>query len=97
MQGSSKPSARCKRVQDIGVWLQHFAVFVGVVSKSSPETVPGLMAYMIGIIRASQEYEGAAWAAYFMAFRRQTAASHQAERLGDDQLVTTYHLLHREG
>ena len=53
-----------KRVQDIGVWLQCFAVFVGVVAKISPEAVLGLMAYMISIIRASQGYEGAAWAAY---------------------------------
>lgn len=64
-----------KRVQEIGVWLQCFAVFVGVVAKSSPEAVPGLMAYMISIIRASQEYEGAAWAAYDAAFRRQAAAT----------------------
>ena len=34
------------RVQDIGVWLQCFAVFVGMVAKSSPEAVPGLMAYV---------------------------------------------------
>ena len=43
----------CKRVQDISVWLQCFAAFVGVVAKSSPDAVPGLMAYMISIIRAS--------------------------------------------
>ena len=68
-----------KRVQDIGVWLQCFAVFVGVVAKTSPEAVPGLMAYMIGVIRASQEYEGAAWAAYDAAFRRQAAATGQRD------------------
>ncbi len=32
-----------KRIQDINVWLQCFAVFVGVVAKSSPEAVPGMM------------------------------------------------------
>ena len=68
-----------KRVQDIGAWLQCFAVFVGVVAKSSPEAIPGLMAYMISIIRASQEYEGAAWAAYDTAFRRQAAATGQRD------------------
>lgn len=66
-----------KRVQDVGVWLQCFAVLVGVVANSSPEAVPGLMAYMVSIIRASQEYEGAAWTAYDAAFRRQAAATGQ--------------------
>ena len=68
-----------KRVQDIGAWLQCFAVFVGVVEKSSPEAVPRLMAYMISIISASQEHKGAAWAAYDMAFRRQAAATGQRD------------------
>ena len=64
-----------KRVQEIGVWLQCFAVFVGVVAKFVPEVVPGFMAYMVSIIRASQEYEGAAWVAYDAAFRWQAAAT----------------------
>ena len=45
----------CKQVQDIGAWLQCFAVFVGVVANSSPEAVPRLMAYMISIIRATSK------------------------------------------
>ncbi len=32
-----------KRIQDINVWLQCFAVFVGVMAKSFPEAVPGMM------------------------------------------------------
>ena len=68
-----------KWVQDIGAWLQCFEVFMGVVAKSSPEAVLGLMAYMISIIRASQEYEGAAWAAYDTAFRRQATATRQRD------------------
>ena len=43
---TAKSSRGRKRVQDIGVWLQCFAVFVGMVAKSSPEAVPGLMAYI---------------------------------------------------
>ncbi len=66
-------------MQDVDVWLQCFAVFVSVVSKDFPEAVPELMAYMGSIIRASQEYEGAAWAAYDAAFRRQAAAAGQRE------------------
>ena len=79
--GVKQPSrARgCKRVQDVSVWLQCFAAFIGLVAKSSPEAVPALMAYMISIIRASQEYEGSAWAAYDAAFRRQAAATGQRD------------------
>ena len=68
-----------KRVQDIEVWLQCYAVFVSVVARDSPETVPELMAYMVNIIRASQEYEGSAWSAYDAAFRRQAATTGHRE------------------
>ncbi len=33
------------------------------------------MAYMVGILKASAEYEGEAWAAYDVAYRRQAAAT----------------------
>ena len=56
------------------VWLQCFAVYVGVLGPRFPAEVPELMAYMISIVRASQEYEGSAWAAYDTAYRRQAAA-----------------------
>ena len=52
---------------------------MGVVAKSAPDAVPGLMAYMVNVIRASQEYEGAAWVAYDAAFRRQAAATGQRD------------------
>ena len=80
--GAGKQMSRAKgrkRVQEIAVWLQCFAVFVGVVAKFEPDVVPGLMAYMVSIIRASQEYEGAAWVAYDAAFRRQVAATGQRD------------------
>ncbi len=74
------------------MWLQCFAVFVGVVANYEPEVVPGLMAYMVSIIRASQEYEGAAWVAYDAAYRRQAAATGSKKWGG----VNTYHLFHGE-
>ena len=64
-----------KRVQDIHVWLQCYAVYVGVIATKSPECIPELMAYMICILRASQEYEGTACATYDLAFRRQAATT----------------------
>ena len=52
-----------KRALDLNVWLQCYAVYVGVLGPKYPHEVPELMAYMISIIRASQEFEGSAWAA----------------------------------
>ena len=72
--------ARAKnRVLDLTVWLQCFAVYVGVLGPQFPHEVPELMAYMIAIIRASQEYEGTSWAAYDTAYRRQAAARGQTD------------------
>ena len=64
-----------KRLNDISVWLQCFALYVGVLASSKPALVPDLMAYMISIIRASQEFEGSAWTVYDDAYRRQAAAA----------------------
>ena len=64
-----------KRLNDISVWLQCFALYVGVLASSKPALVPDLMAYMISIIRASQEFEGSAWTVYDDAYRCQAAAA----------------------
>ena len=42
--------AKKKVVQDIREWSQCFAVYVAVLAKKSPETVPDLMAYLLLII-----------------------------------------------
>ena len=57
----AKPADRTRaknRALDITVWLQCFSIYVGVLGPQSPLEVPELMAYMIAIVRASQEYEG---------------------------------------
>ena len=70
------PKSRArKRLNDINVWLQCFALYVGILASSKPALVPDLMAYMISIIRASQEFEGSAWMVYDDAYRRQAAAT----------------------
>lgn len=71
---ANKKRAR-KKVENINTWLQCYAAFVAVVATKSPEQVPELMAYMINIIKASQEFEGMAWATYDVAYRRQAAAT----------------------
>ena len=75
---SGKPVSRAKakkRLDDLDVWLQCFALYVAVLAPTKPALVPDLMAYMISIITASQEYEASAWVAYDDAYRRQAAAA----------------------
>ena len=75
---ASKPGARTrakKRVQEMTAWLQCFATYVGILGPAKPTLIPQLMAYMATIIRASQEFEGSAWAIYDDTYRRQAAAS----------------------
>ena len=50
-----------------------------MVAVKCPAQVPELMAYMIQIIRASQEYEGLAWFTYDEAYRRQAAVTQHRE------------------
>ena len=74
-KGEGKTTTKAKkRALELTVWLQCFALYVGVLAPRFPLEVPELMAYMIAIIRAAQEYEGPAWAAYDAAYRRQAAA-----------------------
>ena len=62
---NSIPRSRArKKLNDISVWLQCFALYVGVLASSKSALVPDLMAYMISIIRVSQEFEGSAWTVY---------------------------------
>ena len=73
---SSKPAAKArakKRALELNTWLQCFALYVGVLGLERPDCVPQLMAYLVTIIRASQEFEGTAWAVYDDHFRRQAA------------------------
>lgn len=64
-----------KRIKDINTCLQCYALFVSVVAQKSPQQVSELMSYTVDILRASQEYKGAAWAAYDAVYRHQTAAT----------------------
>ena len=64
-----------KRVQVINVWLHCYAIYVGVMATKSPKMIPELMAYMISILQASQEYEGLACVTYDAAYHQQATAT----------------------
>ena len=48
-----------------------FSTYVSVMSTVHPHAVPELLAYLIFILRASQDFGGVAWVTYNAAFRRQ--------------------------
>ena len=68
-----------KKVTDIVTWLECFAMYVGVMAGAHPKSVPELMAYMITILRTSQDFEDPAWITYDLAFRRQAAATNNRQ------------------
>lgn len=65
---------RRRPVTELIPWVQCFATYISVMSRRFPESVPELLAYMTGIIRASREY-GPAWTQYHSAFRRQAVST----------------------
>ena len=60
-QPSGQTGRQLRRRYRTIVWLQCYAMYVGVMATKSPDMVLELMAYMISIIRASQEYKGLPW------------------------------------
>ena len=55
------------------------ATLVTVLATRYPEKTPHFMAYFHTITRASHNFEGAAWASYDMAYRRQAANQHSLD------------------
>ena len=73
---STTALVHCKRpVTDILTWVQCFGVYVGILDKQFPDTVPELMSYMIAIIKASRDYEGLAWVNYYTLYCHRVAAT----------------------
>ena len=62
-------------VTNIFSWMQGYASLVGALATVYPAKVPELMAYQTTILRCYRDFEGAAWAQYDRAYRRQAALS----------------------
>ena len=71
-EGENKQVAprRGRQVTEIFTWVQCFCTYTSVLSGSSPVAVPELLAYLVTIIRVSQDYTGLAWVRYDSSFRR---------------------------
>ena len=70
-----KEKSKRPKVTDFHTWLQCFAMYAGVLGKHHPSAIPELMAYMVTISQASQDFDGLAWVRYDAAYRRWAAAS----------------------
>ena len=55
--------------------MQCFTTYVAILATKFPEAVPDLMAYMLSIIRAYQEYEHPQWRNYDEAFSDKAATT----------------------
>ena len=64
-------SRRRRAVTDIAIWIQCFATYISIMSTSHPGAVPELLAYLIFILRVSQNFGGVAWVTDDTAFQRQ--------------------------
>ena len=53
-----------RRIADIAMWVWCFILYTRVVAMDRPDRVPELLAYMDGIIRASQRFVWPSWVEY---------------------------------
>ena len=69
------PTTRVRRpITDLKTWLKAFATYVAVMSQKNGGAIHELMAYMVSIIRAEEEYAEGAWVHYNAAYCQQAAA-----------------------
>ena len=69
------PGRLWRKVTDIATWVQCFATYVVVLAGTSPEAILELMAYLVHIVRVSQDFGSLAWVNYDSVFRRQPAST----------------------
>ncbi len=66
-------------IPDVSTWVQCFAIYASVVATKFPERIPAMMGYMVDVIRASRQFKWPSWVLYDVSYRRQAAASKQAD------------------
>ena len=67
--GQPQTPVRCQRkVTGIATWVQCFATYVGVLAGTNPEAIQELMAYLVHIVRVSQDFGSLACVNYDSAF-----------------------------
>ena len=64
---------RCSLVTDISLWTECYATMAVILAADFPLKAPHFFTYLWIITKVSRNFEGAAWASYDVAFRRQAA------------------------
>ena len=64
---------RKEPVTDILVWVQCYSAMASILAERYPAKIPHLMAYQSTIVKCAKRYQGLAWVAYDMEFRRKAA------------------------
>ena len=60
-------------ISDLGVWIQCFAIYMGIICSQHPHRLPDLLGYMCQISRASQRYKWPSWVVFDQNFRQLVA------------------------
>ena len=66
---------RRRQISNITDWCQAFAVYMAALVSQHPSATLDLIAYMLTIVKASQQYDGLYWRAYDTNYRLTAAAS----------------------
>ena len=74
VQSVESSKRKRKRICEFADWVEAFSVLVAVVSKQFPESVPGLMAYMVSMKEAQKQWGGERWLKYDVEFREKAEA-----------------------
>ena len=67
--------SRRKAVTNIFEWVECFAIYVAVLSRSQPQRVPEMLGYLILILEAHMEHGGDGWIGYDRRFRMTAAGN----------------------
>ena len=73
------PASTTGPVTDIVLWVECYSSLVAVLAKKHPQHIADFMAYQRSIIKASRNFDGAAWVVYDRCYRRRAAATKSLE------------------
>lgn len=75
LPGLEVPRPKKKQVTDIISWTQCFLVYIAIMHQKFPDKVPKMIAYMLTLLRAQQEFEDPGCQIYDHNYRLKAAAS----------------------
>ena len=75
LPGLEVARAKRKAVEDVWTWTMCFTMCIAVVGKKHPDMMPEMLAYILPILWAHQEWEEPTWHGYNVPFRQQVAIS----------------------